>query len=248
MYALIIPPARSAVTVSLITELAARLRAIADALPMEALESGRESLETAIHTLTPVADGGSSPLPEHALAHFSGALNHVENARGHMPRCHDLIILYAATILGHGWVVAPPRYHGAPFNADYEDWVRRECGGPPGREYLVVRGDEKVLFDAARTEQRDGIPVEVLIDAKGRYAQFIDKATGEFHSWWAESRRSGLPKLKERALDQVQVGAGRPVEWWCAERNVARLLNGIFALDNRLAGRIRAVHRPMPPE
>ncbi|WP_283138499.1 Tox-REase-5 domain-containing protein [Rhizohabitans arisaemae] len=227
--------------------MAARIRSIADVLPLETMESGREHLETAVHTLFPVADGTSSPLPVEALEHFAEASARLAEAHNLLRKGHDLVLLYAATLLGHGWVAAPPRHHGAPFNADYEEWVRRECGGPPGREYLIMRTGEKVLFDAMRIEQRNGVPVEVLVDAKGRYAQFIDKTTGTFHKWWARSKNSGLPEMLERALKQIKAGGGRRVEWWCAEPEVARLFNDEFEDDDRLEGRIRAVYRPMPP-
>ncbi|WP_283137802.1 hypothetical protein [Rhizohabitans arisaemae] len=232
----------------MITDLAARLRAIAEGLPVEPLESARERVETAASILAPIADGALSPLPQEGLAHLAEALARLEDAYVQMRKGHNLVLLYAATLLGSGWIVAPPRHHGAPFNADYEGWVRRECGGPADREYLVVHGGKSVMFDAARVEQRDGVSVEVLVDAKGRYDQFIDKGTGDFYSRWAHSSRSGLPKLLDRALDQVVAGAGRPVEWWCAERAFARLLNRAFNNDPRLEGQIRAVYRPKPPE
>ncbi|WP_283137133.1 Tox-REase-5 domain-containing protein [Rhizohabitans arisaemae] len=233
---------------SLITELVARIQAIAEGLPTEAVRSGADHLETASQALAPVADGSSSTLPGQALAHFTEALTHLLNARDHLGRAHNLVLLYAATLQGEGWVVPPPRHHGNPFNARYEDWVRRENGGPPDREYLVIRGRDRAMFDAVRTDRRGDVLVHVLIDAKGKYAQFIDKTTGDFHSWWEHAQNSGLPKMLETALRHVRAGAGRPVEWWCAEREFAHLLNERFREDRRLLGRIRAVYRPKPQE
>jgi Restriction endonuclease fold toxin 5 len=138
-----------------------------------------------------------------------------------------------------------PRHHGNPFNAEYEAWVRRQTGGPEdGTEYLVRHGDEQAYFDAADVQDRDGVPTEVLLDAKGRYENFVDPETGSFREWWADSERSGLPKELEQAERQVRVANGRPVEWWCAEQATADAFNEAFADNPRLNGRIVAVYKP----
>ena len=142
----------------------------------------------------------------------------------------------------------PERYHGDGFNRRYEEWAREVSGGRPGSEYLVERGDRRVYFDTRSVEERGGELVEVLVDAKGRYAQFIDPDTGDWYDFFGDSRRSGLGKLLERARDQVDVADGRPVEWWCAEPEPADLFNEAFEDDDDLRNRIRAAYRPMPDE
>jgi hypothetical protein len=94
-------------------------------------------------------------------------------------------------------------------------------------------------------ETRDSQVVEVLIDAKGRYEQFVDGQTGQFMPWWADQSRTGLRGEMAQARRQVEVANGAPVEWWCAERTTARAFNRAIRADKRLRGRIRAVYKPM---
>ena len=143
------------------------------------------------------------------------------------------------------WTDPPAsRSYGDPFNERYEEWVRSETGGPAGKEYLVRGDGRQALFDATTVREQDGNQTEVLIDAKGRYAQFIDPESGRFKDFWANSRDSGLNGELKQARRQVDVADGRPVEWWCAERQTARAFNQAFA-GSGLAGHIRAVYRPM---
>jgi hypothetical protein len=140
-----------------------------------------------------------------------------------------------------------PRHYGDRFNKDYEDWIRRQTGGPAdGREYQVQRGGEQALFDGNDFQDRGGTQTEVLIDGKGRYEQFIDPDTGDFRPWWRNQQDSGLGGEIAKAERQVRVANGRPVEWWCAEQASADAFNDHFARNPNLRGRIVAVHKPMP--
>jgi hypothetical protein len=143
----------------------------------------------------------------------------------------------------------PPaaRTYHTPFNAEYEAYVRQQAGGPnDGTEYLVQHDGEQAFFDATEVQDRDGTPTEVLLDAKGRYEQFVDPETGEFREWWAESERSGLPKELDQAERQVRVANGKPVEWRCAEQATADAFNEAFRNNPNLRGRIVAVYQPPP--
>ena len=129
-----------------------------------------------------------------------------------------------------------PRNFNDVFNQDYEEWVRREAGGPPGQEFRY----NDVDFDGIDTRIVDGQEVDVLLDAKGHYEQFIDPATSGWKHWWR-----GADELMGRADRQVRAAAGNPVEWPCAEQGVADALNRAFLRDPDLRGKIRAVFRPM---
>ncbi len=141
-----------------------------------------------------------------------------------------------------------PRYHGEPFNEQYERWVRTSTGGPPDREYLVEHGGERAWFDGTAIELRGGKPSEVLIDAKGRYKQFVDPETGAFKTWWGRSNTGGLPVMMAIARRQVRVADGRPVEWWVAEPEAARAFGRAILGIRELRGRVRAVYKPMPDQ
>jgi hypothetical protein len=140
-----------------------------------------------------------------------------------------------------------PRHYGDDFNRRYELWVRRSTGGPADREYRVEHGGEVAWFDAAVIQDRDETPTEVLIDAKGRYAQFLDTGSGEWRPWWGQSEK-GLNRMTDTARRQVRVANGRPVEWWCAEEDTAEAFTEAFRLNPMLRGRIRVLHKPMPEQ
>ena len=144
----------------------------------------------------------------------------------------------------------PPQtrtYHD-PFNAEYEAYVRQQAGGPDdGTEYVVRHDGEQAYFDGTEVQDRDGTPTEVLLDAKGHYAQFVDPKTGEFKRFFVISEDSGLGGEFRQAERQVRVADGRPVEWRCAEQAAADAFNDAFRDNPNLRGRIVAVYQPPPP-
>jgi hypothetical protein len=145
-----------------------------------------------------------------------------------------------------GWVDQPVREFQRPINAHYEAWVREETGGPARMEYAVDDGKGGfVHFDSRMVEERDGERLEVLIDAKGTYAQFLD-AEGEWKGFFGRMEDTGLARMLRDADRQVRAADGRPVEWWCMQADVADAFNETFKDDPGLAGKIRAVYRPMP--
>lgn len=149
------------------------------------------------------------------------------------------------------WVWPPKRTHdhkrGSTFNADYERYVKRSNGGPDdGREYLVKHGRWQAHFDAIRLERNSAGATEILIDAKGRYGQFVDKRTGEFHAFFRASEKSGIKKLEEEARRQTLAANGKPVEWWCADELAADAFDDWFDRIPDLQGKIEVLYEPMP--
>lgn len=134
------------------------------------------------------------------------------------------------------------------FNADYEHWVKVSNGGPnDDREYFVRGNGREAFFDARRIETRDGKQVEVLIDAKGRYDQFLDpKKPSKFQGWWTRLEGKGLRAMLDAAERQIVAADGRPVEWWCAERRSARAFQNAINSKPKLRDKIKIKHRPMP--
>lgn len=151
------------------------------------------------------------------------------------------------------WAKPATRSHGKSFNAVYEIYVHElaaHLSGEPGRpdmEYVAVGNDKQAWMDAVWRTERDGAVVEVLIDAKGHHAQFLE-SDGRWKQFFVEIEAKGLPGLIKTATRQVQASGGRPVEWWCAEREVARAMNRAFAQVRRLHGRVKAVWKPFPED
>lgn len=149
---------------------------------------------------------------------------------------------------GDGWVDQPVREFQRPINAHYEAWVRDETGGPERMEYAIADGKGGfVHFDSRMVEERDGERVEVLIDAKGSYAQFLD-ADGDWKTFFVRMEDTGLKRMLRDADRQVRAADGRPVEWWCMQADVADAFNETFEDEPELAGKISAVYRPMPEQ
>jgi hypothetical protein len=154
--------------------------------------------------------------------------------------------------LSHGVPVAagaigrwarPPQRKASDRSTTYERWVRQSAGGPADQEFVVEHPDGKdIWFDGVRYEPDRGW---VLLEAKGHYAQFIDRDRDDWHPWYRYSRRSGLPKLLAQARRQVEAARGVPVEWLCAELIVAELLSDEFRVSPSLSGRVTARFRMM---
>jgi hypothetical protein len=144
------------------------------------------------------------------------------------------------------WEVPDTRTYGNPINEQYENWTRTATGAPEGMEYPVSNENRECWFDTRYVEDRNGEPTEVLVDAKGDYAQFIDNDTGDWKDFWKNPKDSGHNGQLLRAQHQVEVADGRPVEWWCMQPEAAEKLNEAFENNPALSGKVVAVHRPMP--
>lgn len=142
------------------------------------------------------------------------------------------------------WANPPRRSHGNPFNARYEQWVKVSNGGPDDEREYRVRG---VWFDARRFERTPGASTEILLDAKGQYDKFIDK-DGDWKEFFQKFEKSGIEGLVAEARRQVDAAGGQPVEWWCAEKDSARLIRRRFRQEPDLSGRVTVRHMPMPDE
>ena len=69
----------------------------------------------------------------------------------------------------------------------------------------------------------DGIKDGVLLDAKGKYAQFIDKNTGEFYEWF-----SGKDSLIAEARRQIDASEGAKIQWYFAEEESLNVVQDLF--------------------
>lgn len=143
-------------------------------------------------------------------------------------------------VIGH-WA-RPPTRRSSLASHRYERWVRTRAGGPPDLEFAVTHRDGKpIWFDGVR-QDADG---QVLLEAKGHYACFIDPVRDDWFPWYRWSERSGLPALIGQARRQVEAAQGVPVEWLCAELSVADLLGDEFRASPALSGRVSARFEPM---
>ncbi len=69
----------------------------------------------------------------------------------------------------------------------------------------------------------DGMKDGVLLDAKGKYAQFIDKSTGEFYEWF-----SGKDSLIAEARRQITASEGAKIQWYFAEEESLNVVQDLF--------------------
>lgn len=63
----------------------------------------------------------------------------------------------------------------------------------------------------------------VLLDAKGKYAQFIDKSTGEFYEWF-----SGKDSLIAEARRQIAASEGAKIQWYFAEEESLNVVQDLL--------------------
>lgn len=69
----------------------------------------------------------------------------------------------------------------------------------------------------------DGMKDGILLDAKGKYAQFIDKSTGEFYEWF-----SGKDSLIAEARRQIAASEGAKIQWYFAEEESLSAVQDLF--------------------
>jgi len=77
---------------------------------------------------------------------------------------------------------------------------------------------------------------QTLLDAKGRYSQFIG-SNGNFHDWW-----NGADSLIQQARRQLAVAGNYAIEWHVMESDAATAIRSLFR-DNRITG-ISVIHTP----
>ena len=69
----------------------------------------------------------------------------------------------------------------------------------------------------------DGFAKGVLIDAKSGYANFINKSTGGFHSWF-----KGGESLVSQAQRQLKAAGGSPIQWHFQNKAVRDATQKLF--------------------
>lgn len=69
----------------------------------------------------------------------------------------------------------------------------------------------------------DGMKDGVLLDAKGKYSQFINKNTGEFYDWF-----SGKQSLVDEATRQINASEGAKIQWHFAEEESLNVVQDLF--------------------
>jgi hypothetical protein len=83
----------------------------------------------------------------------------------------------------------------------------------------------------------DGIKDGVLLDAKGKYAQFINKNTGEFYDWF-----SGKKDLIDEAVRQLRASEGAKIQWYFAEQSALDAVQNLF--ENQGIQNIELIFQP----
>ena len=63
----------------------------------------------------------------------------------------------------------------------------------------------------------------VLIDAKAKYAQFINKKTGQFYDWF-----KGKQGFIDQAYRQIEASEGAKIQWYFSEKETRDLVQDIF--------------------
>lgn len=73
----------------------------------------------------------------------------------------------------------------------------------------------------------DGMKNGILLDAKGKYAQFVSKATGEFYDWF-----KGKDALVNEARRQIAASEGARIQWYFAEQKALEATKILFEENN----------------
>ncbi|WP_341466424.1 Tox-REase-5 domain-containing protein [Mycobacteroides abscessus] len=112
------------------------------------------------------------------------------------------------------------------FSKAYQEAI---TGRPISDAYLV----DGVKFD--------GYPNGVLTEVKGQYAQFVNKETGQFQTWW-----KGSDAIASQARRQLDAAKGSPVQWIVAEPQAAAAFQELFNANGISGIIIKVVPMPGP--
>ncbi|GAB3755227.1 Tox-REase-5 domain-containing protein [Microlunatus parietis] len=150
------------------------------------------------------------------------------------------------------WVDPPRRTFNDPYNQRYEDHAREITGAPAGKEYRIEHDGTAAHMDTRTFRDHGDQSTEVVVDAKGRYRQFIS-SDGNWHDWFGESKKGGVPGMIETALRQIKAADGHPVEWWFAEPESANAFQRSARGNQHLRryvtdGTFTVRHLPMPEQ
>ncbi len=69
----------------------------------------------------------------------------------------------------------------------------------------------------------DGVLNNVLVDAKSGYGNFVNKSTGQFHSWF-----KGGKSLVEQARRQVEAADGTKIQWFFENNSALKATQKLF--------------------
>ena len=94
---------------------------------------------------------------------------------------------------------------------DYSRKYQKQITGQEGKSW--VQGGVKF----------DGMKDGVLIDAKAKYAQFINKKTGQFYDWF-----KGKQGFIDQAYRQIEASEGAKIQWYFSEKETRDLVQDIF--------------------
>ncbi len=76
----------------------------------------------------------------------------------------------------------------------------------------------------------DGMREGILLDAKGKYSQFINKETGEFYSWF-----EGKDSLVSEAKRQIAASEGSKIQWYFSKKETLKVVQELF-MDKGIKG------------
>ena len=76
----------------------------------------------------------------------------------------------------------------------------------------------------------DGMKGGVLVDAKGKYSQFINPNNGRFYEWF-----TGKESLVEQAMRQIHASEGARIQWYFAEQESLNAVQRLF-LERGITG------------
>jgi len=124
----------------------------------------------------------------------------VEGALAAVERCSR----DAATVLSGKWEKV--NEHMSAFSREYQ----KQITGKEGMAWV----QNGVKFDG----MKDG----VLLEAKGKYSQFIDKETGTFKDWFTEK-----DSFIKQADHQIKASEGAKIQWYFAEEDTLNLVKSL---------------------
>jgi hypothetical protein len=85
----------------------------------------------------------------------------------------------------------------------------------------------------------DGISGNTLLEAKGHYAQFVQKSSGEYYEWF-----TGQKDLVAQAQRQLRASDGLTINWYFADKEALNATRTLFN-KNQIYD-INLIYKPMP--
>jgi hypothetical protein len=90
----------------------------------------------------------------------------------------------------------------------------------------------------------DGMKNGRLIEVKGDYSGFIDKSTGNFERWFAESKSGGKSFIKQ-AERQIKAANGNPIDWYFMNQEDMIIVQRLL-IENRVdIQKIKFIYEPL---